>query len=157
MKKFLFCLVLVSFVSLSGYGQNVDDLLKKASSAKNVEKVKVDGFMMSLGKMLGGISDMPLVKGVKSVEVFELSDGDAKLKSDFFSLFNNTKNEKGYETLIFVKDKEDGIRILMKKEKDLIKDLVLLCKDEKEPVIIRLTGKIKEKDIDELVNKYNNK
>lgn len=157
MKKFLFCLAFISFVSLSGYGQSVDNLLKKASSAKNVEKVKVDGFMMFLGKILGGISDVPVVKGVKSVEVFELSDSDAKLKEDFFSLFNSAKNEKGYETFIFVKDKEDGIRILMKKEKDIIKDLILLCKDEKEPVIIRLTGKISEKDIDQLVNKYNDK
>ncbi|WP_108821822.1 DUF4252 domain-containing protein [Dysgonomonas sp. Marseille-P4361] len=157
MKKFLICLVLISFVSLSGYSQGVDNLLKKASSDRNVEKVKVDGFMMFLGKMLGGMSDKPVMKGIKSVEVFELSDGDAKLKSDFFNLFNNTKNEKGYETLIFVKDKEDGIRILMKKEKDIIKDLVLLCKDEKEPVIIRFTGKIKEQDIDKLVNQYNNK
>lgn len=140
----------------SCYSQNVDHLLKKVSKAESVEKVAINGFMMSLGKMFGGVKDMPLVRGVDSMEIFTLSANDTNLKKDFIKLFNNSKDEKGYETLIFVKDKEDGIRILVKKEKDIIKDMIFLCMSEEEPTVIKLSGKIKQSDIDELVEKYNN-
>lgn len=155
MKKYIFSLVLISLISISGYGQNIDHLLKKVSNTENIEKVKINGFMMSLGKMFGGVKDMPVARGVKSMEIFTLSNNDSKLKDDFIKLFNNTKDEKGYETLIFVKDKEDGIRIMVKKDKDIIKDMIFLCMDKEEPAIIRFSGKIKEKDIEELVEKYN--
>lgn len=157
MKKYILCLLAILAMSMSDcYSQNVDQLLKKVSKAEDVEKVSINSFMMSLGKMFGGVGDMPLAKGIESMDIFTLSANDTNLKNDFVKLFNKPKDEKGYETLIFVKDKKDGIRILVKKEKDIIKDMIFLCMDEDEPTIIKFSGKIKEKDIDELMKKYNN-
>lgn len=155
MKKATLCLVLALSLSLSSYSQRVDRLLKKVSQTESTEKVKIDGFMLSLGKMFGGTSDIPAAKGVKSLEVYTISNNDSDLKKDFTELFNNAKDGGDYETLIFAKDKGEGVRILIKKEKDIIKDMVLLCMDESEPTIIKISGKIKEKDLTELVNKYN--
>lgn len=155
MKKYIFSLVLISLISISGYSQNIDQLMKKVSNTESIEKVKINGFMMSLAKTFGGTKDMPVARGVKSMEIFTLSNNDSHLKDDFIKLFNNTKDEKGYETLIFVKDKEEGIRIMVKKDKDIINNMIFLCMDKDEPTIIRFSGKIKEKDIQELVDKYN--
>ena len=52
------------------------------------------------------------------------------------------------------KEKNDGVRIMIKKEKNLIKEMVLLCMNGSDPAVIRIAGKIKEKDIEELVSQY---
>lgn len=156
MKKYTLCVVMAMFLGLSGYSQNVNGLLKKVSQTENIEKVKISGFMMSLGKMFGGVGDVPLAKGIKSMEVYTLSHNVPNLKKEFTELFNNAKDEGGYETLIFAKDKGDGVRIMVKKEKDVIKEMVFLCMDESEPTIIQFHGKIKEKDIAKLMDKYQN-
>ena len=156
MKKYSLCLILGLSLSLSSYSQNVDQLLKKVSQTESIEKVKISGFMMSLGKAFGGLGDIPMANGIKSLEVYTLSNCASNLKKDFTELFNNAKDGSDYETLIFAKDKGDGVRIMVKKEKDIIKEMVLLCMDENEPVIIKFSGKIKEKDLTELVNKYKN-
>lgn len=155
MKKVILCLVLSLSLSLSSHSQKVDHLLKKVSQTESTEKVKINGFMLSLGKMFGGTSNIPAVKGINSLEVYTISDNDFDLKKDFTELFNNSKNGGDYETLIFAKDKGEGIRILIKKKKDIIENMVLLCMDENEPTIIKLSGKIKEKDLEDLIDKYN--
>lgn len=156
MKKYVLYLILGLFLSLSCYSQNIDQLLRKVSQTETIEKVKINGFMMSMAKMFGEIKDIPIAKGISSLEVYTLSNCAPDLKEDFTKLFNNAKEKGSYETLIFVKEEGKGIRIMVKKEKDTIKDMVLLCMEENEPTIIKFSGKIKEKDLTEFVNKYKN-
>lgn len=155
MKKYLLCLVLVIAVWQMSYAQNVDQFIKNVSNTENIDHVKIGRFMMSLGKMFGGVSDMPVARGVHSLEVYDISCCSAKLKQDLKSQINNLKDGDGYETLIQAKSKGDNVRIMVKKKKDVISDLVILCMDDEDSAIVKLSGKIKEKDIAELVNKYN--
>ena len=158
MKKYVFCLILTLSLSSVGYAQNVDNLLKKVSSTENVDKVKIGGFLMALGKMFGGVGDMPVARGINGVEVYDLSGCDSKFKQELKNEFNKIKDGNGYETLIYAKDGGEGVRIMVKKDKkNIIKEMVILCMDKKDPAIIRLSGKIHEKDIAELVNEYKNK
>lgn len=154
MKKYLFCLVLLFGFILAAPAQNIDQLLKKVSKTENIEKVKIGKFMMSLGKAFGGVGDMPVARGIHSMEIYDLSSCDNVLKKDLAKQFNKLKDGGGYETLIYAKDKSDGVRIMVKKDKDTIKEMIILCMDEQDPTIIRFSGKIKDNDIAELVNKY---
>jgi len=155
MKKYLFCLVLSLSLTVSASAQNVDGFLKRVSKAENVEKVKISGFMMFLGKKFASVNDMPLAKGVKSMEVYSLSECSDNLKRDFKDIFHNLKDGKGYETLIYVRDGNEGVRIMVNKNKDTVRDIVMLCMDEHDPVVLKFSGKIKEKEIAALVDKYN--
>ncbi|GHV15995.1 hypothetical protein FACS1894179_02090 [Bacteroidia bacterium] len=137
------------------YAQSVERFLKNVSNTENIDKVKIGRFMMSLGKMFGGVGNTPVARGIHSLEVYDLSGCDARVKQDFLNQINSLKDGDGYETLIMVKDKGDNVRIMMKKKKDVISDLVILCMDDKEPTIVKLSGKIKEKDVSGLVDKYN--
>lgn len=154
MKKYLFCLVLVFGVAAASYGQSLTQVLNTASNARSVEKVKIGRFMMSAGKLFGGVSNMPVARGVHSLEVYDLSDCDHNVKNKVTNLISQLKDGDGYETLIQVNGKDDNVRIMAKKNKDVFSDIVILCADKSDPAIIRLSGKIKEKDIEELVNKY---
>jgi len=155
MKKYLFCLVLFVSLGFTGYSQNIDQLLKKAEMTESVDKIKISGFLMSLGKMAGGINNIPVAKGVKSMEIYSLSDCRHSIKKEFSDLFYNLNDGNGYETLVYAKDGNEGVRILINKKKDTIHNTILLCMDKNDPAIIKFSGKIKEKDIAGLVNNTN--
>jgi hypothetical protein len=154
MKKYLFCLVFLFGFILVAPAQNIDQLLKKVAKTENIEKIKIGKFMMSLGKAFGGIGNMPVARGIHSMEIYDLSSCDNGSKKDLAEQFNKLKDGGGYETLIYAKDKSDGVRIMVKKDKDTIKEMIILCMNEHDPTIIRFSGKIKDNDIAELVNKY---
>lgn len=155
MKKYLICLVLVVALSQTAYSQNLDKLLNTVSKTENIEKVKIGRFLMSVGKTFGGVGDMPVARGVHSMEVYDLSGCDLNFKQNLAEQINKLKDGDGYETLILAKDKGDNVRIMMKKKKDVISDVVILCLSDNDPAIIKFKGKIKEGDIAELVQKYN--
>ncbi|MDR0824432.1 MAG: DUF4252 domain-containing protein [Prevotella sp.] len=154
MKKYLICLVLVIALSQTAYSQSVDKLLNTVSKAENVDKVKIGRFLMFLGKSFGGVGNMPVVRGVHSMEVYDMSSCATNLRRNLTDQIGKLKDGEGYETLISVKDKKDNVRILMKKKKDVISDMVILCLSDDDPAIVRFSGKIKEADIAELVQKY---
>lgn len=155
MKKYLFCLVLALAIGQMSYAQSVEKFLKNVSKTENVDKVKIGHFMMSLGKMFGGVGDMPVARGVHTLEVYDLAACNAGVKQDLLNQLNRLKDTDGYETLIMAKDKGENVRIMMKKKNDEISDLVILCMDENDPTIVKISGKIKEKDLAELTDKYN--
>jgi len=155
MKKYVFPLILALSLSTVAYAQNVDNLLKKAAKAERVEKVKVGGFLMSLAKMCGGFSETPELRSLSGVEVYDLSDCDMKFKQDLKNEFDKIKDGNGYETLMYVKDGQEGVRIMIKKDKkNYIREMIFLCMDKDDPAIIKLSGKIKEDYIAQLVNEY---
>jgi len=155
MKKYLFCLILALAVGQMSYAQNVDQFLKNVSKTENIDHVKIGRFMMSIGKMFGGVSNMPVARGVHSLEVYDLSDCNWQKKKELVDQIGNLKDGDGYETLLMAKDKDDNVRIMIKRKKNVISDILILCMDKDDPTIVKLSGKIKEKDIAELTNKYN--
>ena len=154
MKKYLFCIIITLALSQSGFGQDLNQLLKKVSETENIEKVKIGRFLMTIGKAFGDVNDMPVAKGIHSMEVYTLSDCSHEFKKDFSKQFNSIKDGNGYETLIYAKDKKDAVRIMIKKQKNIIREMVILCMDESEPTIVKFSGKIQENDIAELIKKY---
>lgn len=154
MKKYLFCFIF-AFIGITAHSQDIDKFLQRASKTENIDKFKMSGFTMFLGKMIGGVKDIPISKGVKSLEIYSLSDCNPQIKDEFNNLFHNLKDGKGYETLIYTKDENDGIRILIKKKKDVIHDVILLCMDKDDPSIIKFSGKIKVADLNQLINSKN--
>lgn len=154
MKKYIFCLVLVLSLSQLSYSQSLGNLMNSVSNAENVEKVKIGRFMMSLGKAFGGVGDMPVARGIHSMEVYDLSGCNAAFKQSLLEQMNALKDGDGYETLMTVNDKKDNVRIMMKKDKNVIKDMVILCLSDNDPAIVKFSGKIKEGDIAELIEKY---
>jgi hypothetical protein len=154
MKKYLLCLTLVLASSQAVYSQSLNNLINKVSKVENVDKVKIGRFIMSLGKTFGGVGNMPVARGIHSMEVYDLSGCDSAFRKELARQISELKDGDGYETLLTVRDKGDGVRIMMKKKKDIISDMVILCMDDDDPAIVKFSGKIKEGDLAELIKKY---
>lgn len=154
MKKYFICLILAVTISQASQAQSLDKLLKEVSHTESVDKVTIGGFLMKLGLAYADMGDNGIAKGINSLEVYDLSNCSAKTKSQIVAKVNQLQDKDGYETLIMTKDKNDNVRIMAKKKKNIISDLVIICVDEADPTIIKFSGKIKEQDIAELVSTY---
>lgn len=156
MKKYFICLILAITIGQISKAQSVDNLLKEVSNTENVDKIQIGGELMKLGLSYANMDDTPVTKDINSLEVYDLSSCNTETKNKIAALVNKLQDKDGYETLMMTKDENDNVRIMAKKKKDTISDLVIICMDENDPTIIKLSGAIKEQDIAELVSKYGN-
>jgi hypothetical protein len=155
MKKIVITFICLAFFSQYSMAHDLDRLLKKAAQAENVESVKIGGLLLWMGKMIETTDDIPdSAKNINKIEVYDLSDCKADIKQEISREINNLKSDRNYETLIQVREKGKNVKILAKRKKDSIKELLILVSDNDEPVIVRLQGNIKQKDLTALVNKY---
>jgi hypothetical protein len=155
MKKISIFLV---FILLSAYqvsAQNAEQVIRNISAVENTKHIKIQRFMLSMIKVVGGLRNVPLIKNIHSMEVFTLEDhASFEHKSYVKEQVHSLKDGSGYETLLQVKDAGSFVRIMIKKEKNIIKEVILFCSDEKDATILRMTGKIKEADLAEFAKKY---
>jgi hypothetical protein len=154
MKKNLFITLFITVLSINSFGQiskeyTIDGLFDEFGKEQNIEKVEINGFVM---KFAGFFSD---TKGVTGIEVYSLEECDNTVKQRFGEAFRNIK-DNDYETMI--SNNEDGNRtkIMIKTEKDIIKELIVLT-DGKDRALIRIKGKIKPDDVQSVVKNNSKK
>ncbi len=156
MKKLFITLICITLFGQVGMAHDLDKLLKKVSKAENVESVKIDGFMLWLGKKFGGTKDLPnSIKNISKIEIHDLSNCQNNLKQEINTAIKELKDSGEYETLAQVKNKGEHLKVLIRKEKGYIKEFLVLTTENDSPSIIRLHGNINEKDLAELMDKYN--
>jgi hypothetical protein len=134
--------------------QNVDRLLRKVANAENVESVKAGNFLMSIARTAARASGNPIPR-INSVEVYDLSASCTDFKQNLMTEFQQLKDGNGYETLMQVKDSGDNVRIMMKKDRrNTIRELVLFVINDNDPTVIRISGRITEDEIAQLVSQH---
>jgi hypothetical protein len=148
MRRNLFITLFITVLCINSFSQTgkeytIDRLFDEFKKEKNIEKVKINGFVM---KFAGFFSD---TKGVTSVEVCSLDGCEDVVKQRFGKAFKNIK-DNSYETML--SNNEDGNRtkIMIRTDEDIIKEIVVLA-DGKDPTLIRIKGKIKADDIQSIV------
>ncbi|MDR0232917.1 MAG: DUF4252 domain-containing protein [Dysgonamonadaceae bacterium] len=154
MKKYL---VSIAFIFLLGQSnlfcqQNVGQFINNFSNVDGVEKVKIGGFWMSLIKLSGKMDGVPVLKGVKGIEVYTLDDNSNEKHKQFQEEIKFLKDDENYQTLLRVKDGGDDVKIVFKKDGNKIREIIIFCMEETESTIIRLKGKISEKELSKLMD-----
>ena len=141
MKKLF--IIIASFLAISdlSYGQNtVDDLFKQFAKRENTTSVHI-------GKMTMGFASLfTETMGVNNIEVIDLEDCSENIGAEFCKAVSELKDPE-YETMIS--------SILVKMEKDYIKEMVILTSGD-DNAIVRLKGKIKPEDINKVINEHKN-
>lgn len=167
MKKTIVILFCIIALSVQAFGQDVNATLSRLSKHENVEKISIGSFGMFFIKLLGGATggkEVPQgMKGIKSFELLALSDEcPSSEKANIWKQLKELKDDAIYATLMYVKDGEDQVRFLVKKEKDTIKELLMIILSHEEAkkdevVVVRLKGKFKENELADWIAKSNKK
>lgn len=156
MKKYFFISLLI-FTCQLGYGQSVNTLFSEFGSEPKAEQVTISPFLMSIGKLfIGHIQEAEIARNIKSIRILDLEACPETVQQRFMTQVNKLDRE-GYETLIRINDKGDNVRILMKKEKNVIRELLLLCTGNNNCSFLCMKGKFTQDEIHALIDRKTGK
>ena len=138
MKKYIAILILILFCQ-AGYSQSMDKLFNDFAKQKNVTHVTVGPFLMKISSLFTE------TMGVKSIEVLSFEECGNTVKDDLRAAIKKmvNANEEGNRT-----------KIMVRIDKDIIRELVILTTDGGDDALIRIKGKIKPSDIEKVINDH---
>lgn len=155
MKKVLLCLLLISSFSFQLHA-NAENIIQQFSNSKDVYRIHIGRVGMSLIRFFAVDAEYrSAVKEIKSLEVLTLKDNSTK--DNYLNKFKTLKDDEKYTTLLTVKNGDDNVRIMIKKEKDVICELIVIVSDTADITMVRLKGKIKESDLETIIAQHNKK
>ena len=147
MKRIICILVAILSITTISAQNRVEDIIKTVRKEKGTDRVSIGGFMMTFAKLGGG------ARGVKSVEVISLDDCSVETKNQFRNSVRKIK-DPDYETLVNANSDRDSVKILIKLDDQIVRDLVIISAGD-DCALIRIKGNIKLEDIDSLVESNN--
>ena len=146
---FLTALLLLGCSSAIVAENCIDNLSRSIARLPEAQTVNINPFVMNLIKPFS--SEM---KGVKSMNIVSAEDISTADYTRLKKLIEDCQSE-GYETIISSNEDGEIARILMKMEKDKIREIVILSLEEDEANLIRIKGAIDPKQLNEIIE--NNK
>lgn len=155
MKKYLIAIALM-IIYQTTFAQSTKDIFEEFGKEWNAESVTISPFLMSLGRLFMDSDTPEITKSIRSMKVLDLEDCSDKVKERFNRKINNLQSE-GYETMIQTIDNGEKVRILTRIEKDVIRELLIVCTGNDDCALIQLNGKIKKENIAQLVNEETRK
>lgn len=143
MKRILF--IATVFISvLNIQAESVSDIFKDFSYARNVEKVNLNRFVMSVIRPFISQKEFSSLK-IKSLQVLDLSECDRHVKEEYGNRVRYVDDEL-YETLIQVKDDEEFVKVMAKNYNDHFNEIVILVTGD-DAAYIRIKGSFSLTDV----------
>ncbi len=151
MKKLLMFIAMAVFCT-AGFAKTADEVINEIKAATNAQVISFDKEMLKL--QFKGNDDIPK-------EFFDSVDEGMVLvldgvPSDKMKLFNDKvaglQADNSYEQIASVFDNESRVKILGKKDNDIIKELLIIVSDGGDGVFIKLSGNLKPEDLGKIVN-----
>lgn len=154
MKKIIYIFTFI-LISLSLSAQGVDRLMADYSKLPHVENVNLRKFLFSILKSVipKDKESSNILHKISSIRVIDLSACSTSDKTRFVESVENLK-DTNYELLMKVKDDEDNVLIYSKSKKNKIREFVIICCENKDPVIVKLKGKFSLDDLPGVNKEY---
>jgi hypothetical protein len=134
------------FATLSVYSQkSVNRLFDEYVGAKDASKVRIGKAAMKISSLFTD------TYGAEVIEVISLDEAADDVKQRFANAVKALK-DADYETLVTSNADGNSIKIMLRIEKDVIRELVVLSAG-KDAALIRIKGKIQKSDIAKIINK----
>lgn len=166
MKRLIISLLLILVTGQFIYSQDLNRLMADLAKEGNVERQVVDQSMLKQS-LQGAASvdstgmvtaNMPsFVRNLSMVDVLNLNGCTSEVKAKFSKQIEEFKDGDGYETLLRVKDGEDNIRMIFKRNEDKVSEVFFLVMDEEDIVIVKMTGEFNESDLQEIIKEQSKK
>ena len=157
MKK-AFIILCMAIAAQTACAQGVNTIINKYKSEPRAEYVHVPKLLMKLGAMgtkneADDIEDrakLAFMKHISSITVLDLEDCSDRVRRNFTKDVGKLSLE-GYETVMEATDDGEKVRMVAKKEGDLIREFLILVTDDDECALIQFKGEITQEDVDKLL------
>lgn len=144
MKRIIGITLLAILFCQVGNSQSLNRLFNEFSSEKDASIVKLGPAIMGFSRLFAD------TKGVRGIEVIDLSDCSTMVKNRFNALAKNFK-DSDYDVLVRSNDGKESNRVLMKTNGDYISEIVVLSTGDG-AAMVRISGKIRQSDVNDVVN-----
>ncbi|MBP1616585.1 MAG: hypothetical protein H6Q14_412 [Bacteroidetes bacterium] len=141
--------------------QNLDKLFNAFQGNTNVEHQTITKEMMG---MMAGKADSTsqknisnFIQRIEKMDVFTLEDYQGKKPDAIIKEIENYKDGNGFETLICVNEDKDHVRIVAHKEGNVVSEVAIIVRDEKDIVLVRFVGNLTLEDLQSIVNEQKGK
>lgn len=148
MKKYITILILILFCQ-AGYSQSMDKLFNEFAKQDNVTRVTVGPFLMKISSMFTE------TMGVNSIEVLSFDECGSTVKEKLRTAIKQLK-DPNFETMVTSNEGGSRTKVMVRIDKEMIRELVVLTTDGNDDALIRIKGKIKPSDIERVVNDHKN-
>ena len=151
MKK-LFIFIIMAAICHVAQAKTAEEVINEIKTETGAMVLSFDKEMLK--KQLGNEGDIPneVLESVDNGTVLILEEMTGKKKDVFESKVAGLTSANGYEQLVSVFDDSDKVKILGRKDGDVIKELLVIVSDSEDCVILQLNGNIKVEDLGKLVN-----
>lgn len=146
MKKYIAILILILSCQV-GYSQSMDKLFNDFANQKNVTRVTIGPFLMKISSLFTE------TMGVKSIEILSFEECGSTVKNNLHTAIRKLK-DPNYETMVNSNEEGNRTKVMVRIDKDIIRELVILTTDEGDDALIRIKGKIKPSDIEKVINDH---
>lgn len=148
-KILLAALILLGSTSTLLAGNCIDNLSHSIARLPQVEKVTLNSLVLGLIKPFS-----PEMKGINSMNILSAEELSTTDYNQLKKLLNQC-NDNSYETLVSSNEEDETARILMKIEKEKIREIVIISLEKDEVSLIRIKGAIDPEQLDAIIE--NNK
>ena len=158
MKKLTYVLLLLVLPSLMmAQSRSINKFYRMHKKDAGATNISLPGWVLKLGAGIGKryVDEdekelLKYVKHIKKMKVLVMEDGSTVSKKESRK-FMNAVRKKGMQDLIYIKDVEMNVSIMIQEKRDVIKKLLIFVRDDEELVMVSLKTKIKMKDISNLI------
>lgn len=144
MKKYITILILL-LACQAGHSQSMDQLFDDFARREDVTRVTIGPFMMKLTSLFTE------TMGVSSIEVLEIEKQGDGTNSDLRAALQELK-DPNFEPLVTTNEGDSRTKIMVRIDKEMIRELVIATTDKGDGTLVRLKGKIKPSDIERVIN-----
>ena len=136
-----------------GFAQDMDAVYNEFKDVKGVESVSVSPFLMKFARLFMDSDDKndPLIKGTHSVKILDLEECTKDIKKQFTQKVNQLQHN-GYEIWLQAKKDGENVKIIAKKEDQIIRELLVLTIDNDDCALVLIKGKIRQEDIQAIID-----
>lgn len=156
MKRFALTCVMILLTLAAGQAKDLSDLFDEFKNEQRADYVSVSPIMMKVARMFTPAGEGgEIMERIHSVRVLDLEECASEVKQRFNREINGISTDD-YEEMMRVKDEGETVRIFVKQDKDVIREMVILCAGGDDCTLVALTGKIRQKDIDKIIDQQIN-
>ncbi len=151
MKNLIILLFLAIAIPSFGQSDAVKNFYAKYKNTENIVNVNIQGWILKMVATFSDEDDMPkdLIRKISHLRVLVFEDGNPISKKEYKNLLSDVKNDK-FETLLTVRDGKDNVHLLVREEREIITDAIVLVRSDNEFVLVSLEGAFSLNDLKNL-------